>query len=89
VVLGTETYESDVFPYTTFILSEILKKADFPKPLLVLAVFGWAAAAGRQLSGLLEKSAFDPIQILELKGLLSAEGEQKIREEIRNLKHAR
>jgi len=89
VVLGTETYESDVFPYTTFILSEVLKKADFPKPLLVLAVFGWAAAAGRQLSGLLEKSAFDPVQILELKGLLSAEGEQKIRKEIRNLKHAR
>lgn len=79
VVLGTETYEADIFPLTAFLLSEIIKKANFAKPLLVLGVFGWAPAAGRKLRGLLESSAFDPVHIVELKGLLTREGEAQIR----------
>ncbi len=86
VVIGTETYESDVFPFTEFILSEVLKKANFAKPLLVLGIFGWAAAAGRQVKKIVEGSAFEPVQMLELKGLLTPEGEARIREGIRNLK---
>ena len=90
VILGTETYESDVFPLTAFLLSEVIKKANFPKPLLVVGIFGWAAAAGRQLSTLLEKSAFEPVNILELKGLLTPEGEAKIRAAVQDmLQHMR
>lgn len=83
IILGTETYEADVFPYTEFLLSEIRKKANAPHPLLVLGVFGWAAAAGRKIKQLLEGSAFDPIQILEVKGLLTPESESQIRESVR------
>ncbi len=85
IVLGTETYESDVFPYTEFLLHEIDKKAGFEKPLVVIAIFGWAAAAGKKLRQQIEAMPHKLVSIVEAKGRLTPEGEAQIQEAIRAL----
>ncbi len=85
VVIGTETYESDVFPYTEFILSEMIKKVEYEKPLLLIAVFGWAAAAGKKLQSMLKNSKFDLVDTVEFKGLLTPESEERIAKGIEKL----
>ncbi len=88
IVLGTETYESDVFPYTEFLLHEIGKKAAFEKPLVVIAIFGWAAAAGKKLRQQIETMPHPLVALVEAKGRLTPEGKTQIREAIQALDQA-
>lgn len=83
IVLGTETYESDIFPLTEFLLHEMVNKVAFAKPLLAIAVFGWAAAAGKKLRTLLDNAPYEPVRIVEFKGLLTEASEAQIREGVR------
>ena len=85
IVLGTETYESDVFPYTEFLVSEMEKKVHFEKPLLLIAVFGWAGAAGKKLTKKLDECKFDLVDTVEFKGLTTPESEARIREGVGKL----
>ncbi len=85
IVMGTETYESDVFPYMEFILSEMCKKVEYEKPFVLITVFGWAAAAGKKLKEQLEKSKFNLVETVACKGMLTPESEVKIRESIAHL----
>jgi flavorubredoxin len=79
VVIGTETYESSLFPYTEFVLNEMVRKVEYEKPLLLIAVFGWAAAAGKKVRSTIENSRFDLVDAVEFKGLLTPESEADIR----------
>ena len=85
IVLGTETYESDVFPYTEFLVSEMEKKVHFEKPLLLIAIFGWAGAAGKKLTKKLGECKFDLVDTVEFKGLTTPESEARIREGVGKL----
>ncbi len=85
IVFGTETYESDVFPYAEFILNEMIKKVEYEKPLLLITLFGWAAAAGKKLRSTIEKTSFNLVDVVEFKGLVTPESETKIRRSIKDL----
>ncbi len=88
VVIGTETYESDVFPYTEFILNEMVKKVEYEKPVLLIAVFGWAAAAGKKFRATFEGCKLDLVDTVEFKGILTPESDARIREGVEKLRSA-
>ncbi len=85
IVFGTETYESDAFPYAEFILNEMIKKVEYEKPLLLIAIFGWAAAAGKKLRSTIEKTSFNLVDVVEFKGLVTPESETEIKKSIEDL----
>ncbi len=85
IVFGTETYESDVFPYSEFIASEMMKKVHFEKPVLLIAVFGWAGAAGKKFSKMFEDCKFDLVDVVEFKGLMTPESKERIKEGVARL----
>ncbi len=85
IVFGTETYESDAFPYAEFILNEMIKKVEYEKPLLLIAIFGWAAAAGKKLRSTIEKTSFDLVDVVEFKGLVTPESETRIKKSVKDL----
>ena len=88
IVFGAETYESEVFPYAEFILNEMGKKVEYEKPLLLVAVFGWAAAAGKKLRSTIEESSFNLVDVVEFKGIVTPESDAKIKSGIKELNAA-
>ncbi|USS41182.1 FprA family A-type flavoprotein [Thermococcus aggregans] len=85
LIIGASTYEANVHPRIRHTLYELLDKANYEKPVLVLGTFGWAGVAGREIEALLKKSKFDHVGTIEVKGRTTDEDEAKIREEVREL----
>ncbi|AIF69083.1 hypothetical protein PAP_03315 [Palaeococcus pacificus DY20341] len=85
IIIGTATYEADIFPMMRFTLDEILDKANYEKPVLVLTTFGWGGIAGKKIESLFSKTKFNVIETMEIKGLLQKGLEKKVREGVGKL----
>jgi len=78
IVLATATYESGVFPLMEHFVDELMHKAAYEKPVLLLSASGWACMAGKQLQQVLEESVFNLVDAVKVKGVLSSEARQAI-----------
>lgn len=85
LIIGASTYEAGIHPRIRYLLYEMLDKANYEKPVLVLGTFGWAGVAGREIETLIKRSRFDHIDTIEVKGRTTPEDEVKIREGVRKL----
>ncbi|AEC52511.1 type A flavoprotein [Pyrococcus sp. NA2] len=85
IVIGVSTYEADIHPRIRYTLYEVIDKANYEKPVLVVGAFGWGGAAGRKIKELLGKSKFKLVDIIESKGKINEREEEKIREAVRKL----
>jgi len=68
IVIGTATYEAEVFPYIRYMLELITMKANFDKPVLVITSYGWGGVAGKKIREVLEKEGFHTVEVVEVRG---------------------
>jgi len=73
IIFATATYEAGVFPLMRQLIEEVVHKADYPKPVLLLSIFGWACMAGKQLKPVFESSSLQLVDAVGFKGLLRDE----------------
>ncbi|MPW39503.1 MBL fold metallo-hydrolase [Thermococcus sp. 101 C5] len=85
LIIGASTYEAGIHPRIRYLLYEMLDKANYEKPVLILGTFGWAGVAGREIETLIKRSKFDHVDTIEVKGRTTPEDEIKIREGVRKL----
>ncbi|AAL80875.1 FprA family A-type flavoprotein [Pyrococcus furiosus DSM 3638] len=85
IVIGVSTYEADIHPRIRYLLYEIIDKANYEKPVLIVGAFGWGGGAGKKIESMITRSKFDHVMTVESKGAPSAEDEEKIRDAVREL----
>ena len=85
LVIGASTYEAEIHPRIRYTLLEILDKANYEKPVLIVGAFGWGGVAGRKIETLITRSKFDHVATVESKGYPTEEDEEKLREAVRKL----
>ncbi|WP_297070502.1 FprA family A-type flavoprotein [Thermococcus sp.] len=85
IVIGASTYEADVHPRIRYTLYEILDKANYEKPVLVVGAFGWSGVAGKKIETLISRSRFNLVDVVESRGMPRPEDEERLREGVRKL----
>ncbi|MFA4639627.1 FprA family A-type flavoprotein [Pyrococcus kukulkanii] len=85
IIIGASTFEADIHPRIRYTLFEILDKANYEKPVLIIGAFGWGGVAGRKIETLIARSKFDHVATIESRGRPTEEDRAKIREAIRAL----
>ncbi|AMM54669.1 FprA family A-type flavoprotein [Pyrococcus kukulkanii] len=85
IIIGASTFEADIHPRIRYTLFEILDKANYEKPVLIIGAFGWGGVAGRKIETLIARSKFDHVATIESRGRPTEEDREKIREAIRAL----
>lgn len=78
IILGTATYETDIFPYMKYIVQLLINKANSKKKMLIVASYGWGGVAGRLLKKMFEQSQFEVIDIIEFNNTYTREIFEKI-----------
>ncbi len=85
VILGTATYEAGIFPYMEFIVNQLAKKANSPKPVIIISSYGWGGVAGKFISNMLSKTKFKVLRIIEYKGMLTEDTLKDISDAVNEL----
>ena len=85
LIIGASTYEAEIHPRIRYALYEIVDKANYEKPVLIIGAFGWGGVAGRKIETLITRSKFDHVDTVESKGAPGPEDEEKLREAVRKL----
>ncbi len=85
LVIGASTYEADIHPRVRYTLFEILDKANYEKPVLIVGAFGWAGVAGKKIETLITRSKFDLVDVVESRGMPRPEDEARLREGVKKL----
>ncbi|ASI98573.1 FprA family A-type flavoprotein [Thermococcus celer] len=85
IVIGASTYEAEIHPRIRYTLYEVLDKANYEKPVLIVGAFGWAGVAGKKIETLISRSKFDLVDTVESRGMPTKEDEEKLREGVRKL----
>lgn len=85
IVIGASTYEAEIHPRIRYTLYEIVDKANYEKPALIVGAFGWGGVAGRKIETLITRSKFDHVDTVESRGMPRLEDEERLREGVRSL----
>ncbi len=85
LIIGASTYESGVFPHMDYVTDIITKKVKHPKKILVLSSYGWGGVAGKKIAKKLETAGHKIVDIIEIKGQLTQEDREKIRDAVSRL----
>ncbi|MDI3475930.1 MAG: hypothetical protein PWQ79_1430 [Thermococcaceae archaeon] len=85
LIIGASTYEAEIHPRIRYTLYEIVDKANYEKPVLIVGAFGWGGVAGRKIETMITRSKFDHVATVESKGYPTPEDEEKLREAVRKL----
>ncbi|HDZ36576.1 MAG TPA: FprA family A-type flavoprotein, partial [Thermococcus sp.] len=85
IVIGASTYEAEIHPRIRYTLYEIVDKANYEKPALIVGAFGWGGVAGRKIETLITRSKFDHVDTVESRGMPRPEDEERLREGVRSL----
>ncbi len=85
LILGTATYEGTMYLPMKQLIEEIVHKANYAKPVLLVSAYGWAGAAGKEAARLLEGSAYHISANIEYRGKLREPERQAIREALLRL----
>ncbi len=85
IVIGASTFEADIHPWIRYTLFEILDKANYEKPVLIVGAFGWGGVAGRKIETLITRSRFNHVETVESRGMPTEEDEERIRNAVKRL----
>ncbi|NJE85916.1 FprA family A-type flavoprotein [Thermococcus sp. CX2] len=85
IIIGASTYEAEIHPRIRYALYEIVDKANYEKPVLIVGAFGWGGVAGKKIETLITRSKFDHVDTVESRGWPTPEDEEKLREGVRKL----
>ncbi|QDA32400.1 FprA family A-type flavoprotein [Thermococcus indicus] len=85
IIIGASTYEAEIHPRIRYTLYEMLDKANYEKPVLIVGAFGWAGVAGKKIETLITRSKFDLVDVVESRGMPRPDDEERLREGVRKL----
>ncbi|AFK22970.1 FprA family A-type flavoprotein [Pyrococcus sp. ST04] len=85
LIIGASTFEADIHPRIRYTLFEILDKANYEKPVLIVGAFGWGGVAGRKIETMISRSKFDHVATVESRGKPSKEDEENLRKAVKML----
>ena len=85
IVLGMATYEADIFPYMDYVIAEMVKKASFRKPVVIVSSYGWGGIAGKKVSNTLNSAGYEVIDVVEFKGLVKEDTRESLKNAARKL----
>ncbi len=85
VIIGTATYEAEVYPLMKYVADLIIKKVHKRKPILIITTYGWGNVAGRKLEELFRNAGFETVATVGIKGLSSQKDIEAIKEGVENL----
>ncbi|WP_456453672.1 FprA family A-type flavoprotein [Thermococcus sp.] len=85
IVIGASTYEAEIHPRIRYTLYEIVDKANYEKPVLIVGAFGWGGVAGKKIETLITRSRFNHVDTVESRGMPRKEDEERLREGVRKL----
>ncbi len=85
LVIGTATYESNIFPLMKYYVDLIIEKANRGIPVLVISSYGWGGVAGKLLGKELASKGANVVRVVEFKGLIDTETIQKLRNAVNEL----
>jgi len=85
IIIGASTYEAEIHPRIRYALYEIVDKANYEKPVLIVGAFGWAGVAGKKIETLITRSKFDHVDTVEGRGMPRPEDEERLREGVKKL----
>ena len=85
IILGAATYENDVFPYMDYVVREIVWKASFKKPAIIISSYGWKGAAGRKLAKVLSDAGYKVLDVVEFRGSTRYNDRELIKECVKKL----
>jgi len=85
LVIGASTFEAEIHPRVRYALFEILDKANYEKPVLVVGAYGWGGVAGRKIETLITRSKFDHVATVESRGKPTEEDIEKLKDAVRKL----
>ncbi|WP_456366977.1 FprA family A-type flavoprotein [Thermococcus sp.] len=85
LIIGASTYEAEIHPRIRYTLYEILDKANYEKPVLIVGAFGWGGVAAKKIETLIARSKFDLVDTVESRGRPTEEDEKRLREAVRKL----
>ncbi len=85
IIIGASTYEAEIHPRIRYTLYEIVDKANYEKPVLIIGAFGWAGVAGKKIETLITRSKFDHVDTVESQGMPRVHDEERLREGVKKL----
>ena len=85
IIIGASTYEAEIHPRIRYTLYEIVDKANYEKPVLIVGAFGWAGVAGKKIETMITRSKFDHVDTVESRGMPRPDDEERLREGVRKL----
>ena len=88
LIIGTATYESNIFPLIKYYIDLIIGKASMGIPVLIISSYGWGGVAGELLSKELSSKGFNVLRVVEFRGMINTESIQKIRVAVNELINA-
>ncbi len=67
IIIGTATYEANIYPLMRHILDLIIEKIPRNKKVLIITNYGWGGVAGRKLREILGKNGFEVVDVVEFR----------------------
>lgn len=83
LIIGVLIYEVEIYLRICYVFYEIVDKVNYEKFVFIVGVFGWGGVVGRKIEMMIIRSKFDYVVIVESKGYLMLEDEEKLREVVR------
>ncbi len=85
LIVGTATYESNIFPLIKYYTDLIIGKANMNIPVLIISSYGWGGVVGELLNKELSSKGFNVLRVVEFRGMINTESIQRIREAVKEL----
>ncbi len=83
IIVGAATYENQVFPKMAYVIDLLARKTSAEKPVLIVSSYGWGGIAARKMSEVLGDAGFKIAGIVEFRGGMDKEDQDKLAESIR------
>ncbi|MEM4717746.1 MAG: FprA family A-type flavoprotein [Desulfurococcaceae archaeon] len=68
LVIGTSTYDADIFPIAKYMLELIKAKIPGNKKVIIISNYGWGAVSGKRISEALREKGNTIVDVIEIRG---------------------
>lgn len=84
VVIGVSAYEASIHPQMRLVISAMIEKTNYDKPILLIGAYGWGGVGEKTVKAMLQGSNLRLMESIEFKGRPSPETEDRIRSAVRS-----
>ena len=85
IIIGSGTYEADIFPYMRYVIELLGKKINAAKPLLIVSSYGWLSSAGKKASEMFSATNFNVVDSVDFQSSLTEDSIREIKKGLEKL----